>query len=205
MKMKQKADIFRYGAGACFALLAILLLTKGIYFPNSLYVIAYLLMAASFFAQIPTLGTVGSGLYILITVIQIRWWYGLEDIICDLLLIVAYVIFLIMTLKRGNAKQLSYAAAAVVVVRVTVVFITCGSYISTGFPLVSALLLAAGFLLAGFAYANMTLKPQKPAVSAQQNTVVDSIQRLEKLQHLLEQGIITQEEFDAKKKQLLGL
>lgn len=33
----------------------------------------------------------------------------------------------------------------------------------------------------------------------------DMIEQLEKLGHLKDQGILTQEEFDAKKKQLLGL
>lgn len=215
--MKQKADIFRYGAGACFALLAILQLADfpmyGFAFSTCLYAIAYLLMAASFFAQIPTLGTVGSGLHILLAVIpfvtNIGWYIRLGEItyliIDELLPIAAYVIFLIMTLKRGNAKRLGYAAAAVVVVRRFVNFLGWGFYVPYILILSDLLLSAAGFLLAGFAYANVTLESRKPAASTRQNTVVDSIQRLENLQRLLEQGIITQEEFDAKKKQLLGL
>lgn len=220
--MKQKADIFRYGAGACFALLAILQFAMYSFdFSTLLRAMAFLLMAASFFAQIPTLGTVGGGLHILLAVIQFvpsirlyierykyTGWYSIREItyiINALLLIAAYVIFLIMTLKRGNAKRLGYTAAAAVVVRRLVNFLGWGFYVPYILILSDLLLSAAGFLLAGFAYVNMTLESRKPAASTRQNTVADSIQRLENLQRLLEQGIITQEEFDAKKKQLLGL
>ncbi|MBQ3379386.1 MAG: SHOCT domain-containing protein [Clostridia bacterium] len=39
----------------------------------------------------------------------------------------------------------------------------------------------------------------------QNNTTVESLEALEKLHSLLKSGVITQEEFDAKKKQILGL
>ena len=36
-------------------------------------------------------------------------------------------------------------------------------------------------------------------------TSIPSYEEIEKLKHLLDNGVISQEEFDAKKKQLLGL
>jgi predicted Zn-dependent peptidase len=46
--------------------------------------------------------------------------------------------------------------------------------------------------------------PQQPAASPA-STSDDSIEQLKQLAELKDQGILTQEEFDAKKKQILGL
>lgn len=44
-----------------------------------------------------------------------------------------------------------------------------------------------------------------PALSSVHITVADGTEEIKKFKELLDEGIITQEEFDAKKKQLLGL
>ncbi len=46
---------------------------------------------------------------------------------------------------------------------------------------------------------------QAPAPEQQETSSTDQFAELEKLGQLKEQGILTQEEFDAKKKQILGL
>lgn len=48
-------------------------------------------------------------------------------------------------------------------------------------------------------------QPQAPVAPVQPSTTDDSIEQIKKLAELRDQGILTDAEFEAKKKQLLGL
>ena len=66
-------------------------------------------------------------------------------------------------------------------------------------------------MIAGAAIANSRNKKATaaqsavPSQAAPTNSSDDSLEQLKKLAELKDQGILTQEEFDAKKKQILGL
>lgn len=64
--------------------------------------------------------------------------------------------------------------------------------------------MAAGAAM-GRASANNNAAAQEPAAPAPVDNSADQMAEIERLGKLKEEGLITQEEFDAKKKQILGL
>lgn len=208
--MKQKNDIIRYCAGAAFALQAISWLRSGLYISAVLIALCYVAIGASFFVKKPVLATVGQVVYLLPLAISFltalvdgdfswmvetgQYW----ELIQMFLTLAAEIIFLVLAITRK--KQLGIAAAVI-----------CGiGYLGNilllhSSPTVGMILSLAGYVLAGFAFEAMPSKASAKALGATQSSAADKIQRMENLQNLLEKGIITQEEFDEKKKQLLGV
>lgn len=117
-------------------------------------------------------------------------------LILELLSIATDVLFVILTINRK--KQFGYAAAATYAIRYLyiVIFFDDSS-------VVYMILRIASLVLAGLSYGNMPAKVKKATSNVEHSSAADKIQRMENLQNLLEKGIITQEEFDEKKKQLL--
>ena len=101
---------------------------------------------------------------------------------------------------RCNAVLFTIIATAVYLV----IFIINGWF--TFINVVICLLRIIGGVLFGFAFAT----EKKPALAKTSNVAAtadteSTIEKLTKLKSLLDSGIITQEEFDEKKKQMLGL
>lgn len=217
--MKQKNDIIRYCAGAAFALQAISWLRSGPYMSVVLIALCYMaigasfvVIGASFFVKKPVLATVGQVVRLLPMAItfltclvdgEFSWMIETGQywvLIQIFLALAAEIIFLVLTITRK--KQLGIAAAVAC-------GIACGiaSFGNTSLlfssPMEGMILSLVGYVLAGFAFEAMPSKASAKALGTTQSSAADKIQRMENLQNLLEKGIITQEEFDEKKKQLL--
>lgn len=132
---------------------------------------------------------------------------GILDLGLDLgfcLDIVFYVFLFIACLNRKNATVWCAIAA---VSRAILLVLAIGGSAKT--ILLYATLLV-GVLLLGVAFQTKKASA-KPTATATDTTVTvalgteTAIEKLTKLKQLLDDGIITQEEFDAKKKQLLGM
>lgn len=122
-----------------------------------------------------------------------------------------FVLLLLASTNRKRAKPICGAAAGVIVLRLIamVVFRSAvfGYHISTG-AVVSTLLLASGAFYSGLALAEFAPKKVRENVSEplkKRNETTDSLDALAKLKQFMDDGMITQEEFEAKKKDLLGL
>ena len=66
------------------------------------------------------------------------------------------------------------------------------------------LLECAGAVFLGFAFSKLKDKPKAAAVAPKPSGVSDIYEKLTHLKELLDKGIITQEDFDAKKRDILG-
>lgn len=205
--VKKNNDILRYIASGVFFLLAILSLTRGWIRYDGLDAVAYALVGVSFLMKKPKLTTIGAGTLLLWLVLSylisgtlssfirngeysIMLWYVLG--------LAADILFIILTVN--GKKSMGYAAAGVSAVRYLISII----FMHDSFSLRTILWLA-GLILAGLVCEAAVPKRRAAAPKAAQSSVAGTIERMEKLQGLLEKGVITQEEFDAKKKQLLGL
>lgn len=74
----------------------------------------------------------------------------------------------------------------------------------TPLDVVLMLLECAGAVFLGFAFNELKGKPKTKAAAPSASGVSDTYEKLTHLKELLDKGIITQEEFDAKKKDILG-
>lgn len=209
--VKQKNEVIRYGAGFCFILLAIY---SQIYGFGLFHCISYGLIALSLFIGVPLIGTIGSGLgtldsaYLLIRVIVYSfqdsslWWYSCEN----LLNLVLFGLFLTITLCRRYKKRFGIMASVVASVEVLLNIISYWEYYIRWFSLPTDILMPIIYILCpillGASYENMPKYPKKQTC---QPPISKKLDKLEGLQKLLEQNIITQEEFEEKKKQLLNL
>lgn len=214
--MKQKKDLIRYGAGACFFLLAVLEIIDGLYFEAVVYVIACIFASVSFFAGLPLAGTIGSILFLLGILLDrwvFRWiwhirYYGEAKyywcLFRDILDIATYVLFLTMTISKKDKRKLGYAAGTTAAIIFLGNVVILKEFLSLTW-IVKLLLWVAVLILAGLAYESIPVKQKAVAGKAMQSTLPDKIQKLERLHTLMENGVITREEFEAKKKQLLGV
>ena len=204
--VKKNNDMLRYVASGVFLLLAISSLIGGLNLYEVSRATGYALVSVSFLVKKPKLATVGAVVLLLERVLiylisDTLFWYidtgRYFGLLYIALAIVADIMFIVLTVNRE--KSMGYAAAGVFVLSYLVGII----FLDRSLPL-EMLLWLAGLILAGLVYGDMP-KRRAAAPKAAQSSTAGTIQRMEKLQGLLEKGVITQEEFDAKKKQLLGL
>lgn len=215
----KKNDILRYCAGGVFLLKALITLLWALIWifrygnwsiltSSLITCVPYGLIGVSFFVKKPVLATVVGAAQVIVCAIgfliclvdgEFSWAISTGQYwsVIDIILVFAEaIIFLVLTITRK--KQLGYAVAVI-----------CGiDYLGDillfhSSPTVGMILNVAGYVLAGLAYEHMPAKVRASTPVRAYNSAADIIQRLENLQNLLEKGIITQEEFDAKKHQLL--
>ena len=144
--------------------------------------------------------------------------YSLAWALSNILALVGYILLMLAVFKRSKAKKLCFASAGLQVgsfvatmIGYAIMSIVYSSpFIGPALRIVPSMLFAcAPIVLAGFAM-QMDIETSEPKEKASPAvpTTIDSteiIDKLMKLKELLDIGAITQEEFDAKKKQLLGL
>lgn len=223
--MKDNNNTFKYIAGACFAVLVVLsvisMIQNGFYFWNLFPMIGAALIAVSMFVSVPALTAIGSALYGVGAIRTLILYFGyLQDswfpkmiIIPAILFLVIWVLLLIASLNPKLTKKLGIAAGIIAAVRFLFSLISnlivngsLGLITFTGF--LSHLALIVGALMIGLSATNNAAK-EISATAASKATLVEKnsetqIDRLTKLKSLLDNGVITQEEFDQKKKQILG-
>lgn len=197
-------------------------------FSTVLFWIACALMAVAMFTKQYKLLAVGAGvragglligLFSYIGYIFEAVSYGYAGImemlylISDLLFIACYVLLLVAALKKENAAKLSVIAAVLGAVSILLSFIVT---LAVGYRFEFTLVLknifnivvnCAPVALAGFAIqgapktAPVTVQASQPVAPSTSS----QIEKLMKLKELLDSGVLTQEEFDAKKKELLDM
>lgn len=204
--MKQKNEVFRYCTGATFLLLAILNFKSSLYSLGVLFTFGYVFISASFLIKKPLVATIGGVELLASTLVNnlahgyLSWCFynGRYALLISIFLSIATdVLFIVLTATRE--RKFAYAAAATYSIRCLLVILSHGSLS------VYVILRIISLVLAGFAYEDMPAKVKKATSNVVHSSAADKIQRMENLHDLLEKRIITQEEFEAKKGQLLDL
>ena len=193
--------------------------TQYIYFlQNFLPVIAWGLLCACLLARTSALGITGAiintascALYVFYTVYMILNTIGYRQsisawqIVSIVLNLVCAVFLLLVTLNGKHRVPFAITAASIRTLSLMLVLIR-GSRLSW-IGWIKWLVGIAAMALFGFAYAAIpkAKKAKKPVPQAAQASAEDKIERIEKIKHLQELGIISEEEFNEKKKQILDL
>ncbi|MBQ5953671.1 MAG: SHOCT domain-containing protein [Lachnospiraceae bacterium] len=216
----------RYIAGACFAIAAILLIVSmvknGFSVWSLLPLAGAVLIAASMFMSTSILTTVGSALYLvsavksLITYINYssgdHHYYSKLVVLFAVMYLAIWVCLLIAGINAKSTKSMGIIAGVIAAVRFIVIVISnlvFARYLGltfTGF--LSYFVIIAGAFLIGLSAEKIEIKKEPASASNGkapiQAKTYNTIERLTKLKSLLDSGVITQEEFESKKKQIMG-
>lgn len=243
MIMDKKNNNFRYVAGACFVIEALRIIINHIvagytsFDPWTLVlIVGYALIAASMFASVDILTSVGGGflaadaINTLITITKILLYlldYFRDDFLIYSLQVtslfirsVVCILFVVIGLNRKNAKTISIVAAALLVVQflLTTLYnnipsrynnIHSSSFHLNFTDILFNTILIIGTIMIGLVLNIDDVKTSSGKTASSNNINLttpaeNQIDRLAKLKDLLDNGVISQEEFDAKKKQILG-
>lgn len=220
--MEKKSGL-RYVAGAVYVVYAILniieLVQNGFWIWTFLSVVGAVLVAAGLFIALPVLSAIGSGvcgigpirMLIVYLSFSVDSWFPKRYIFIAFLFVAFWILLVIACLNTENAKQLGIVAGVVAIVRLLAILIMDGLYQFTFMGVLWQVIIIVGAILLGFAYTgvqnkNITALSANTAQRTKSVASVESqIERLINLKSLLDSGVITQEEFDVKKKQILGL
>lgn len=217
----------RYIAGACFAIYAVLIvvsLVRNGFYAGSLFpLIGAVLIAVSMFASIPVLTTVGSALHLvsaagtligyIILMLNDYSWFLMRYLLYSIMFLVIWFFLLIASINTKSAKSMGIIAGIVAAVHFVAVIIgniaDGGSIGLTFLNVLSYLVIIAGALLIGLSSEASEINQVTSSVSSDKAQIQqgsdNTIERLTKLKALLDNGVITQEEFDSKKKQIIGM
>lgn len=215
----------KYITAICFVALAVLYTFFDGYFRlwNLLSVIGCIFIVIALLTSVPVLSAVGFAVWVINMLIIcidnfnaiIKGYLSLDTLLIMIIGIVSPVLLMIASIQTKYAITYGFVAGILVIVRFVINLI--GSKAS-GYNLIISyvldeLFLVVGGILLGFTYKKLSERVAINKVVTVQNS--DTITQksfedsnAEKLMHLksfLDKGIITQEEFDEKKKQLLGL
>ena len=216
-------------AGACFlgkALFSLIIrfLSGNFSIEFLLYFIGSILIAVSLFISLPILMSIGAGISAIIELkYSLIWeihWYKLSPeyssksyILAGLLIVMFWIILIVIGINQKKAKQLSFLAGANIILYFLLTAI--GNQFSElplridFYTVLDLLLMMIGTIIAGISYEYITTNPAVNTASPTDEAVTVSpaeskVDRLIQLKTLLDSGVISQEEFDAKKHQILG-
>lgn len=214
--------IYQYISGGCFALLAIWYLfhITGSWL-NGVDAVAFALLALCIFLNMPLLGKIGCGIgvarNIYLLIIQISFVhdalrYGYSGIVIPrifgcVLVIAAFVLLFVALQQPQMKKTFGLAAGGVLAVRVIIFLFAKYNFLF----ILLAILFTAGATFFAFSQpfpvkaAGETVANTGSVGKSAASSTGTIIEQLSRLKGLLDKGVITQEEFDEKKKQLLGL
>lgn len=204
----KRLKLLRSITGILFAYLLILNIISAINYPywrNWFNVVGYLCMAISMFSgcyALLTIGAVGTAIPLCVGLLQNVIYVQDLYILSYVLDILCYVLLMCAVGKKQSAPKLCITAALAELGSVIASWIL--SHYSPGVDVIfNQLVFVASIVLSGLVLKNLPVKKQTFATTAQPS--VSKVETLTKLKSLLDAGAISQEEFDAKKKQLLGL
>lgn len=203
----KKLKLLRIITGILFAYLLILQIKSAInnpYWGNWFKAAGYLCMAISMFSgcyTLLTVGAVGNAIPLCARLLSnVRYMQALNILYC-VLGILPYVLLMCAVGKKQSALKLCITAAIAALGSGIASWIL---YHSSGVTAIFSLLVrVAPIVLSGLVLKNVPVKKRTFATTAQPS--VSKVEALTKLKLLLDAGAISQEEFDAKKKQLLDL
>lgn len=212
--MESKTKIpFRYIAGGCFAANAIIyLIRSGFSLSNLSLVLAFAAIAVGLFLSISMVSAAGSVLFLLSRIVHLFRLIRFDSSFILLIQVLAPVIFalllLVTCLNRRSAKTTGIIAAAIRFILAVLTILYFLSFFHFGGSMwgmiIQPLLECAGAVFLGFAFSELKDKPKAIAAAPKVPGVTDTYEKLTHLKGLLDKGIITQEDFDAKKKDILG-
>lgn len=216
----------RYIASACFVLLALLIVIRvlsgtGNYKAISyLYLFGLIMIAVSIIKLIPLIGAIGSGccciyslvsLFSIINQVRSYGWPVIDNIGLHMFLeVIVWILLLIAFLIPESSKAMGITAGVLgFVATISLLYrdILWGSFRVLGvnglIPYVKYALFIVGAILIGLS-ANAHNKNGRQSFSEgnHKDELSDQIDRLTKLKTLLDNGVITQEEFNAKKDEI---
>ena len=219
-------------AAICYAVYAIYnIINRIIYVSNSEYAtitgfnillwIGMLGMAVALFMKNHKIVIAAAGVNALLGAYHIVSYFSLWNL-CDFLAYASVVVFVVLTLKGNDVvKKIWFVPAAVLLLGYVIYWITDGyfEFLSVAWKsmLVSiveivALLFVGMWVKEIIAPAEAssvneyaTFNPQSINSTPASSSAIGGADKLKMYKDLLESGTITQEEFDAKKKQILGL
>lgn len=209
---------YQYTAGGCFAVIAVIGLfnafksSYGIQLLNLIYPICFILIAVGLFINLKPLSAIAAGLYtayFLFSFFDSLYYYSSRPLllVSQVFMIIAYgMLFLTFIIKDGG-KTTGVIAGVCRLLNLIAIMIFPIMGVSakpSGLSIINAIFFAVGAIMTGLA---STAQAQKPiaANKASVSNASSNIEQISKLKVLLDKGIITQEEFEAKKQQLLGL
>lgn len=217
----------RYTAGASMMLWAIGNLFLGVEIngindiASLVFSIASVLIAVALFMSNAQYFLIGCGIgafsYFLYMIAGISQGYDIGSVLPNVSRVAFYVLIVLALLsQKDNANLLTVA----------IIVAIAGAFVGTSLRMISndyydffpklgniayevrtAILLVFPVAIGAFSFDNENVPPltkRIPSVPAQKSAE-KPIESITKLKELLDMGVITQEEFDAKKKQLLGL
>lgn len=212
--MESKTKIpFRYIAGGCFAASAIFyfvnngLLHHVFNFYTISLVLAFAAIAVGLFLSVPMVSAAGSVLLLISRIVHLFRFMDSHFIwLIQLLVPAIFALLLLITcLNRRSAKTMGIIAAAI---RFILAILTIYLFFLFGGAMwgmiIQPLLECAGAVFLGFAFSELKDKPKAAAAAPKPSGASDTYEKLTHLKELLDKGIITQEDFDAKKKDILG-
>ena len=225
----EKNKLFRYIAGGCFAGAAIYVLVDlikyGFFFWSLIALAGYALISVSMFASVPILTSAGAGIHAILVLRNLISHIGLIidygfDGLSDIYMIFSYIlslayfaILIIAGINKKSAKQFGSIAGGVELLRF--IFSLFRRIVLYGKALTFLNCLSWAFTIIGAAMVGMALEnmPTKPIAASAPTVTVEAhpsasmssqFERLAKLKEFLDSGVISQEEFEAKKKEILN-
>lgn len=214
---KKNINLLRFIAGGLFALEAMLILTNGLSFVSALDFIACTLMAVAMFTGFYPLMMAGAGTVSLVCLIYAIQMIGhargitLIYMFSNLFQSAAYALVLLAALRRSMAIKINLLASAVAITGFLMIGIMNGVNMNSGFMRdvwavfssirTNVATIIVPILLSGIVM-QTTDKKAAPAPVAVTYNVND---KLAELVDLVNSGVITQEEYVAKRREILGL
>lgn len=213
---EKNLKIVRYITGVLFLALAITSFLYKCTFSGSTYAIGYIvsalgaaIMAVSMFLGMRQVFIVGAGFQAVSCLIKLLALHeNIMNILSAVLLLAGYVLAAFAIQDKKNTSK--YVIVSVVLFLIgnianQIAFLT--DKLSIIWALKDFVSVASPILLACIVFENIpqaqtTKMVKQPTKTAKSN---DRIEELTKLKDLLDTGVISQEEFDAKKKQILGV
>ena len=213
---EKNLKIVRYITGVLFLALAITSFLYKYTFSGSTYAIGYIvsalgaaIMAVSMFLGMRQVFIVGAGFQAVSCLIKLLALHeNIMSILSAVLLLAGYVLAAFAIQDKKNTSK--YVIVSVVLFLIgnianQIAFLT--DKLSIIWALKDFVSVASPILLACIVFENIpqaqtTKMVKQPTKTAKSN---DRIEELTKLKDLLDTGVISQEEFDAKKKQILGV
>lgn len=216
----------KYLALICFAIITVwdvIDCFESFSFTLLITTIGSVLIVTSLLTTTPVLSAVGFAFWTVDTLIScikyfgriLRGYISFSNLLLWIVYIAACGLLMIASITPKSAKKMGIIAAVFTVVRLVIVVISAiiEDYELTASVFVWGLLFTAGAILFGIAFDNLSIKkPQIRAAAPETATPViqgviqaGTADKLLRLKTFLDEGVITQEEFDQKKKELLNL
>lgn len=214
------SKVIKYLAIACFAVGAVMDIIdciKYFSFFNVIYVVGSVLIIVALLTSKPILSSIGFAFWA--TIMFSNFLQNIRGVFNSPLIgvvwginIVVYVLLMLSSINLKKAKNFGFIAMILSIVRLLLLIIrnlTQGFGIGA-YLIIWGVLLAVGSMLLGLAYDEIVNGESSKKIATSNLNKVNiaeesNVEKVVRLKAFLDDGLITREEFDEKKKQLLNL